>query len=157
MGYNIFLDDERYPHKVTWVDLPLVEWVIIRNYNDFVKIITDRGAPTHVSYDHDLAGEHYPQGVGIYVGDPRIKDIKLPYDEYKEKTGFHAAKWLCEYCLDKNIPHPSYTIHTMNPVGLLNIQSIIDSYYKSLGKEPIPATSPNLIGIPSTNGGIFVP
>lgn len=115
--YNLFLDDIRIPKDVTWVELPLVDWIIVKSYKEFVQIIEKDGIPTRVSYDHDLSEEHYPQGVGIFIGDPRANHIQLPYDTYKEKTGYHAARYLIEYCIDKNIPFPEYTIHSMNPVG----------------------------------------
>ncbi len=144
-NYSLFLDDIRHPLEVRWVDLPPVQWIIVKSYKEFVSTVEKDGIPIRVTFDHDLADEHYPQGVGIHVNDPRIKDIKLPYDSYNEKTGYHCCKWLIEYCLDKNLPFPEYYIHTMNPVGLLNIQSLVDSYYKSIDKDIIPSPSTNLI------------
>jgi len=35
----MFLDDERYPHHVTWIDIPRQQYVIVRNYDQFVKYI----------------------------------------------------------------------------------------------------------------------
>jgi hypothetical protein len=119
---NIFLDDQRNPKDITWIELPQVNWVIVRNYNEFLKIITENGLPQFCSLDHDLAfPEHYRS-----VIDCRPID----YDSYKEKTGYHACKWLIEYCLERKLPLPVCFIHTLNPVGRQNIQSLIDSYYK---------------------------
>jgi hypothetical protein len=128
--YNLFLDDERLPKNVIWVNLPLVHWIIARNYNEFIRVITENGIPTRVSFDHDLAFEHYPGGIGIYEGDPRIKTIKLKYDSYRERTGYHACKWLIEYCLERKLSLPECFVHTLNPVGRQNIQSLLDSYKK---------------------------
>ena len=128
--YNLFLDDERVPKNVTWVDLPLVNWIIVRNYNEFIRIITESGLPERVSFDHDLSFEHYPGGIGIYENDPRIKTIKLDYDSYKEKTGYHCAVFLVNYCIDHNLPLPTYYIHTLNPVGKMNIASVMESAKK---------------------------
>jgi hypothetical protein len=52
----------------------------------------------------------------------------IPYDSYKEKTGYHCAKWLVEYCLDKNLKLPDFQVHSMNPVGKANIQSYLDNF-----------------------------
>jgi hypothetical protein len=128
--YNLFLDDERKPMDVVWINLPLVNWIIVRNYNEFIRIIIESGLPERVSFDHDLAMEHYPGGMGIYEGDPRIKTIKLDYDSYKEKTGYHCALFLVNYCIDHNLPLPTYYIHTLNPVGRMNIISVMESAKK---------------------------
>ena len=36
------------------------------------------------------------------------------------------------YCVEKNIKHPSYIVHSMNPIGKQNIESYINSYNKTL-------------------------
>ena len=47
-------------------------------------------------------------------------------DDYgPEKTGFDCAKWLVDFCHDNDVPFPRYTIHSMNPVGRLNIDEYI--------------------------------
>lgn len=45
---------------------------------------------------------------------------------FKEKHGFHCAKWLIEYCLDNGHKIPRYVAHTMNPIGRENIVSIME-------------------------------
>jgi hypothetical protein len=127
MSYNLFLDDDedRIPHNLSWIDLPLVDWEIVRSYNAFVKIIKQKGLPQRVSFDHDLADQHYQEFTRASMsGDP------IRYNYMKEKTGYHACKWLIEYCLDKKLPLPECFIHTQNPIGRQNIQSLIDSYRK---------------------------
>ena len=42
-----------------------------------------------------------------------------------------CAKWLVNYCLDRNLDLPEYYIHTMNPIGAENIKSLFESYEKS--------------------------
>lgn len=54
MKYNLFLDDVRKPTDVKWLDLPPVDWVIVRNYENFEKIIRKAGLPSIISFDHDL-------------------------------------------------------------------------------------------------------
>lgn len=114
----------RQPIDVTWVRLPNVDWEIVKNYTEFVKLITERGVPDIVSFDHDLADEHYLQ---IINKNP----VQFNYDQCKEKTGYDCAKFLVQYCMDNNIPFPEFYIHTQNPIGALNIFSYISSYQKS--------------------------
>jgi hypothetical protein len=67
---KLFLDDIRNPedcihymHKRIGSFNPIYlaeDWIIARNYDDFVRIITaSNHIITHVSFDHDLAIEHY--------------------------------------------------------------------------------------------------
>lgn len=129
MAYNLFLDDFRMPKDAfEYMKLPIyisVDWSIVRNYYAFVQIIEGKGVPDIISFDHDLADEHY---------DPQIMD-GMTYDEiydmFQEKTGYHCAKWLIEYCIDNNekLPAEIY-IHSMNPAGSMNIKSLFETYYK---------------------------
>ncbi len=121
--YNLFLDDFRDPEDcfeyMRHIPYIMEDWVIVRNYNEFVKTIQEKGIPTIISFDHDLADAHY--------------GIQLPYDEYTEKTGYHCAKWLIYYCIDNKKELPAtILIHSMNPAGSLNIKSLFQSYLKSL-------------------------
>ena len=123
-NYNLFLDDERLPNHVTWVDLPPNQhYSVVRNYQEFVDLITLRGLPKFVTYDHDLASGHYGHG---------LRGDEIPYDKYTEKTGYDCAKWLVDYCMKKGIKHPPYQVHSMNPVGKQNIISYIESYNKTV-------------------------
>lgn len=112
--FNIFLDDERFPKNVTWVKLPLVEWVIVRSYNSFIQVIKQRGLPLRISFDHDLSD--FDKG--------RTKN-------FKERTGMDCAAWLVEYCMAHELDLPIYYVHTMNPIGKENIISLFESYKKS--------------------------
>lgn len=109
--YNLFLDDYRYPNDVTWANLPIDQhYSVVRNYKEFVDLITLRGVPKFVCYDHDLAD----------------------CDNIIEMTGFDCAKWLVAYCFDRNIKHPPYVVHSLNPEGKKNIEAYINSYNKTL-------------------------
>ena len=126
--YNLFLDDFRDPRDSAFytgqVIYNLVEWEVVRNYDEFIKIIIERGIPEIISLDHDLVAEHY--GLEDYVWNN-------DYDQFKEKTGYHCAKWLIDYCIDNKLELPTEVlIHSMNPVGSANIRSLFDSYWKSL-------------------------
>jgi hypothetical protein len=121
-NYNLFLDDERDPKDVTWIKLPLGPWVIVRSFESFVAYIEKYGVPAIISFDHDLADEHYKRY--------RVAMAKgfFDYDNLREKTGYDAAKWLVEYCREKGEIFPETYIHTMNPVGGQNIRSLIDNF-----------------------------
>jgi hypothetical protein len=123
--YNIFIDDIRVPTDVTWVNIPVDQhYSVVRSYKEFVDLITLRGeVPMYVCYDHDLSDIHYGHG---------LNNDAIPYDSYKEKTGYDCAKWLVGYCFAKKIKHPPYVVHSMNPIGKQNIESYINSYNKTL-------------------------
>jgi hypothetical protein len=117
--YKLFLDDVREPKQVTWVEMPLGPWIVIRNYNEFVEYITKNGLPSFVAFDHDLGQEHY------IVGKPK-------YNEYKEKTGYDCVKWLIEYCMNHNKLFPDYQVHSMNPIGKMNIRAIVENFKNTI-------------------------
>lgn len=124
--YNLYLDDFREPiqsfldtHNKIYVT---TTWDIVRNYVDFVKKIQECGVPEVISFDHDLADEHY------------VKNVI--YDDYREKTGFHCAKFLIEYCISHSIQLPkTILIHSMNYQGSQNIRSLFTTYYKMYPNE----------------------
>lgn len=122
--YNLFLDDVRIPTQVTWENVPKDQhYTVVRNYNEFVDLITLRGIPHFVCYDHDLSEAHYGDG---------LNGRDIDYNKYEEKTGYDAAKWLVKECQRLGIKHPPYVVHSMNPIGKDNIISYIESYNKSL-------------------------
>jgi hypothetical protein len=129
MGYNLFLDDVRMPKDTfDYMKLPIyisVDWSIVRNYYAFVQIIEGKGIPDIISFDHDLADEHYDPKI---VGTESYEQI---YDMFDEKTGYHCAKWLIDYCIDNNKKLPAdILIHSMNPAGSMNIKSLFETYFK---------------------------
>ena len=124
--YKLYLDDVRNPTN-TFPTTLNSEWVIARSYREFVQVIEKKGLPFMISFDHDLADEHYR---------PSMYDTDKHYTKYytdgtfTEKTGYHAAQWLVAYCLDKNIDLPKWNVHSMNPVGKDNIIALLTSYEK---------------------------
>jgi hypothetical protein len=123
--YNLFLDDGRNPNAFL---KDIRTWVVVRSYDQFVQTISERGIPEFISFDHDLAFEHM---LNTY----RMNDMKIPYDMYKEKTGMDCAKWLVDYCINNHHPLPKFQVHSYNPVGRENIQSLLDSFRKSHENE----------------------
>lgn len=104
---KLFLDDLREPascsdymqerglkDKFLYIDQ---DWVIIRNYEDFVDFIDKcEEFPSLVSFDHDLG---------------------------EEKSGYDCLVYLCAFCLRKEKQLPTFIFHTNNPVGRDNMQS----------------------------------
>lgn len=128
--YNLFLDDIRNPKDCfSYTNQPVYlmdDWVVVRNYRNFVQIVTENGMPTVISFDHDLADFHY--GVQDHVD----QDF---YDICEEKTGYHCAQWLINYCMDNNKELPlAILIHSMNGPGSLNIKSLFVTFQKVHGK-----------------------
>lgn len=119
--YNLFLDDIRNPNMaysiVNDVRYNELSWIIVRDYNEFVSTIIDRGMPSLISFDHDLDISHYGWS-------------KLAPDT-EEKTGYDCAKWLVEYCMNNEYVLPDYLVHSMNPVGKKNIIGLFQSFNRS--------------------------
>ena len=113
-----------------------VDWVIAKDYNSFVNTIQEKGIPELVSFDHDLADEHYDNP---YEPDERLivhpGDVKINYDLFREKTGYDCAKWLVEYCLEKEQNIPEFLVHSLNPTGTENIQKYLENAKKHQEKE----------------------
>ena len=114
---KLYLDDIRNPHQSGYKDN---EWVVVRNYNEFVSVIKKYFSNLDVvSFDHDISS----------------------YDENgNEVTGYDCLKWLCDYILDNDVDISELTIlfHTANPVGRLNMMcywsNFKDNYERSIKK-----------------------
>jgi len=131
MGTLLFLDDVRNPIDCTaymtrrGVDVRIYheQWKIVRSYDEFVEYITKYSLPIIISFDHDLSDEHYSPK--MYSG---VDDYNELYSEFKERTGYDCAKWLCEYCLEHKCDLPEYFVHSMNPVGRDNIEKLLKNF-----------------------------
>lgn len=132
--YNLFLDDIRMPAEVGNYIYPVElrdlfrkeEWVIVRNYPEFIKRIKDLGIPKLISFDHDLAEGHYHKSF-MDKNEIQYENYTKFEDDYN-KTGYHCAKWLIEYCINENIDLPEYIVHSMNPVGKDNILNLLKNF-----------------------------
>ncbi len=116
----LWLDDNRNPFLNLEGRLPkkpqyCVNWVL--NYKEFTQWIDLHGLPDSVSFDHDLAPEHYTPEYfwNSYEESKKYQDWIKP--TYKEKTGADCAKWLINYCKEFNVKLPKIYIHSANPVG----------------------------------------
>ncbi len=102
MSYKIFLDDERLPPSKD------NNYYICRTVEEAIALIDYEGWPTHISFDHDLGVD---------------ENGKL------RKSGYKLAVWIINRCCEEEIALPfSYTVHSMNPVGVANIYNLLESY-----------------------------
>lgn len=117
MKHLIFLDDLRIVEDVSWLDYnqTFSSVVIFRTYTDFKnwcdKLFLLDLKDYVFSFDHDLA------------------EFDKDGNEY---TGYHAAQYLCNIIMDFNL-NPSeleWYVHSMNPVGKVNIDSYINNFIK---------------------------
>lgn len=130
---NLFLDDFRHPYDcmsympsrigTDAADYTQKQWAIVKNYNEFVAWIVKNGIPELVSFDHDLADEHYDVGCACGWSED------YP-EEFEEKTGLDCAKFLVHFCMDNNLKFPQFHVHSMNPVGSERIRNYIHDYIK---------------------------
>ncbi len=114
MTWKLFLDDIRYPDQVQCYYGSHKDLIICRSMDDAVWAVKNYGLPVFISFDHDLADEHYAKGDG-------------------EKTGYTFALWLCHYIMDNNLSLPEgfdYHVHSMNPIGAENIRRYMENFLK---------------------------
>ena len=115
---KIYLDDIRTPKSP--------EWLVARSFRDFTRLISEKfGAfevPTvcdlEVTFDHDLAAEHYQFDYDLLRDDPNMTDC--------EESGYDAAKWL----IAQNIIPKMFWVHSANPVGSQNILGLLNNWYR---------------------------
>ena len=126
MSYVLFLDDERMPDKVDWVQFPRYETIyIIRTYEGFIRQVETYGVPMFVCFDHDLADQHYVAMLAEAEG--------RPADSGPEQTGYDAAQWLVDYCAEHSFKFPRHVVHSMNPIGKERINGYIENAKTHLG------------------------
>ena len=88
-----------------------------------------------ITYDHDLALEHYNAHMRVVSGasyEKAFQDVS--------PTGYTCAKWLVdEVLMPAGLQHPRYETHSMNPAGRQAIHSYIQSYGRHLKQHGAPA------------------
>jgi len=134
----LFLDDVRDPkhcaaymrhREPTLVDMYAhAHWEIVRNYDDFVAWINANGLPDLISFDHDLADDHYHEK--MYAG---VEEYENSIKESTAMTGKECAEYLVNYCVKHNQRLPYCAIHSMNPAGCERIAWTLNQYEKMGG------------------------
>jgi hypothetical protein len=128
-GYYLFLDDMRNPSDVSWVEIPRDRiYDGVRSYEEFVSCVNRIGLPDFVTFDHDLADEHYVAMLAECEGKKNI-------DYGIEKTGYDCVQWLVAYCVENTLKFPNYTVHSMNPIGKERIDAYMAKASEYLGKD----------------------
>ena len=110
---KLYLDDIREPKNN--------DFNIVRSYADAVEFVKKDGIPSYISFDHDLGMDQYGHLL---------------------ESGYDFAKWLIDMDLDNIYKFPKnfeYNVHSANPIGKHNIETILDNYLnfkiKYHGKE----------------------
>ena len=109
MSWKLYLDDVR-PLPEQFVQEG--SFIVARSCAAAQALVLAKGAPSFISFDHDLGFE--PDG--------------------SEINGKSFAIWLCDQDMDGviNIDKEfSFAIHSSNPAGRINIESYMKSYLKS--------------------------
>lgn len=112
MSYRLFLDDIRSDPMV-YTNLTDEDFIIVRSFIDFKKVILQKGLPMYISFDNDLGLDDF----GTIAPD-----------------GYAAAKWLV-YESDLDLTKLQFYVHSANPVASQQIQSLLDNYIKHLENE----------------------
>ena len=75
---GLFLDDERSPEDVTWINYPKdIEWVVVRSYDEFFHEFY-RETFQVFSFDHDIQDSNHREGeLTGYVVLKKMLRIKL--------------------------------------------------------------------------------
>jgi hypothetical protein len=117
MKTRIYLDDVRTP-----VDME--NWVVVRNYEQFVDKINEIGLENVelISLDHDLGDTAMAEWhKNVY------HNYELNYDNITEKTGMDCTKWLVEKWMD-GAPVVDVVVHSANAIGSANMMGYINNY-----------------------------
>ena len=117
MSYKLFIDDERFPPEGREH-----EFVIVRTPVEAMRVMSDRGCPSFISFDHDLGGE---------------------------MTAMQIVHWMVEIDMDYQrtgesfIPESfKYDVHSQNPIGVANIRGLLNSYLEK--RKWLNGTVPNV-------------
>jgi hypothetical protein len=126
--YNLFLDDVRTPKEAflygegkmlcEYSDIPNGCWEIARNYEDFAKILKEKGLPRAVSFDCDLCKDHMVH----YMKETTRSEI-YEWENFNTKCGIHCAYYFKSLLTgDEDI---KIYVHTANHVGRRIIKQIL--------------------------------
>jgi len=95
---KLYVDDIRDPKEEGWV--------VVRNYDDAIHELTTNKYDV-LSLDHDIASYR---------------------EDGREMTGYDIALWLAERRYHGKYVPQDIRVHSANPVGQKNIQSVISRY-----------------------------
>lgn len=97
--YRLYIDDLREPDYSNYVE--------VRSSQDAIQLMSEKGCPIEISFDHELQGDD---------------------------TAMNVVKWMIQQDLDSNekfIPEQfHFNVHSANPVGRENLQGLMGGYLK---------------------------
>lgn len=117
--FLVFLDDERNHSDVFWIDYP-----------KYHRIHTIRTFETFKTQVVNILNLSLPEKETIAMIDFSFDhDIQCFDENGDEKTGYDCVKWLCDYCMirDIDLDKLSYVVHSQNPIGKKNIEAYIEN------------------------------
>ena len=135
---SVFIDDERIPKDVTWLELPLAKYQIVRGLEDFYYVfedfLRDNQLPEVISFDHDLNLFFHEED--LLELPEEISNIILSYgiknNKTYEITGYSILKYVV-YELLKRYENKTYSkeqilsmkmvFHTQNLIGKENMKA----------------------------------
>lgn len=119
-------DEGRVPPQFNSEDI-----IWVRDYDEFTDWIIKNGLPDAISFDHDLAPEHYtpPEYWDDYLASKTYQESKT----YEIPNGFDCAWWLTQYCWLKKLDLPLWYVHSANPVGADKIKDCLNRYVENEG------------------------
>lgn len=101
MNWKLFIDDIKNP--------PDNDWIIARTSQKAIQLIKSLGFPTHISFDHDLGKDDDIINVVKWIVNTDLNEIEKGNNQWIPR-GF------------------SFYVHSMNPTGKHNIESILKHY-----------------------------
>ena len=126
--YNLFLDDLRQPvdawlyekGRSLFEGSGIVEWVIVRNYDDFVRVIQAFGMPDVISFDHDLHFEHIRHFCEVTC----VTGV-IEYGNFRHKTGKSCAEYVMNR-IKAGDKKPAFYVHSANDEGRAEIWKVLN-------------------------------
>jgi hypothetical protein len=83
--------------------------------------------------DYDFLAKTYEEAV-LLLQTGIITYISLDHDLGTEKTGYDIAKFIEENAINGRLPKMKCKVHSMNPIGVLNIKLALRKAYKAWNK-----------------------
>lgn len=107
---RLYLDDIRTPPA---------GWTLVRSGDEFRafvdRVMAEGIKITHISFDHDLAEDHY--------------SLHRKDGVAWQANGCDVAKWLIATYPDL-ARYVTVSVHSMNPVGAENIRNVFRDFYR---------------------------
>ena len=132
----LWLDDLRNPFEGKWIEEFAPEYlnsgsiIWVLNYEEFIEWIRKNGLPEMICFDHDLGEDVAIKLVSKGFNKKKAREVKK-----LAKSGYDCAKWLVDYCLDRDLQIPDWNIQSANPVGKENINGLLNNAKKHLTKK----------------------